>query len=263
MDGIAQDFRYALRVLAKSRIYTVVSVLTLLLGIGASTAIFGVVYGVLLRPLPYPQPNQIVRLWEANARNRQMQFADPNFEDVRAQVHSLQGMAAMRSAEVTVSVGNAPDRVRAAQVSADFFAVMGVQPILGRTFVPEEQRFGAAPAAVVSYAFWQRNLHESRDLESLKFTVSNIPAVIVGVLPPGFAFPEESQVWMPRELDVRLPSRTAHNWQAIARIRDGVSIDQTRAEASIVAHRIAQENGLDEKGMAGCHYSATQRSSDH
>lgn len=251
MDGIAQDFRYALRVLAKSRIYTVVSVLTLLLGIGASTAIFSVVYGVLLRPLPYPQPNQIVRIWEANARNRQMQFADPNFEDVRAQVHSLQGMAALRSAEVTVSVGNAPDRVRAAQVSADFFAVMGVQPILGRGFVPEEQRFGAAPAAVVSYAFWQRNLHESRDLESIKFTVSNIPAVIVGVLPAGFAFPEESQVWMPRELDVRLPSRTAHNWQAVARIREGVSIDQARAEASTVARRIAQENGLDEKGMAG------------
>jgi ABC-type antimicrobial peptide transport system permease subunit len=251
MDGFTHDLRYALRVLAKSRIYTSVSVLTLLLGIGASTAIFSVVYGVLLRPLPYPKPNQIVRVWEADSRNRRMQFADPNLEDVRAQVHSLQGIAAMRSAEVTVTVGNAPDRVRVAQVSADFFSVIGVQPMLGRGFVPEELRFGAVPAAIVSHSFWQRSLHETRDLQSVKFTVSNSPALVVGVLPPGFAFPEDSQVWMPRELDVRLPSRTAHNWQAVARIRDGVSIDQTRAEASIVARRISQENGLDEKSIAG------------
>jgi ABC-type antimicrobial peptide transport system permease subunit len=251
MDGFTQDLRYALRVLAKNRIYTFVSVLTLLLGIGASTAIFSVVYGVLLRPLPYPKPDQIVRMWEANAKNSRLQFADPNLEDMRAQVHSLQGMAGMRSTEVTVSVGNAPDRVRVAWVSADFFSVMGVQPILGRLFVPEEQRFGAAPAALVSHAFWKRHLHESQDLASIKFTVSNNSAVIVGVLPPGFAFPENSQVWMPRELDARFPSRTAHNWQVVARIRDGVSIDQARAEASIVARRISQENGLDEKNMQG------------
>jgi ABC-type lipoprotein release transport system permease subunit len=251
MDGIAQDLRYAWRVLTKSRIYTFVSVLTLLLGIGASTAIFSVVYGVLLRPLPYPKPDQIVRVWEADAKNRKMQFADPNLEEVRAQVHSLQGMAAMRSAEVTVSVGKAADRVRVAQVSADFFSVMGVQPMLGRLFVPEEQRFGAAPAALVSHSFWQRHLHESRDLESVKFTVSNNPAVIVGVLPAGFEFPEESEVWMPRELDARLPSRTAHNWQVVARIRDGVSLDQARTEASIVAARISQENAFDEKILKG------------
>ena len=251
MDGLGQDLRYALRVLAKSRIYTIVSVVTLLLGIGASTAIFSVVYGVLLRPLPYSKPDQIVRVWEANARNRRLQFADPNFDDLRAQVNSFQGMAEMRSAEVTVSVSNAPDRVRVAQVSADFFSVMDVQPMLGRLFVPEEQRFGAGPAALVSHSFWQRRLHETRELESVKFTVSNTPVVIIGVLPPGFAFPEESQVWMPRELDARLPSRTAHNWPVIARIRDGVSISQAQVEAATVASRISQENGLDEKSMKG------------
>ncbi len=251
MDGFTQDIRYALRVLAKSRIYTFVSVLTLLLGIGASTAIFSVVYGVLLRPLPYHAPDQLVRVWESNARNRRLQFADPNFDDVRAQTHSLQGMAAMRSAEVTIAVGNAADRVRAAQVSADFFSVMGVQAVLGRLFVPEEQRVGATPAALVSHSFWKRYLHETRDLESVKFSVSSNPVVIVGVLPPGFAFPEESQVWMPREIEEPLPSRTAHNWPAIARVRDGVSIDQARAEASTVARRVGQANGLDEKNMSG------------
>ncbi len=247
--NLSQDFRYGLRVLWKNRVYAFVSLVTLAVGIGASTAIFSVVNGVLLRPLPYPKPEQIVRVWEANAKGRQLQFADPNFEDVRAQVHSLQGMAALRSGESTVSVANAPDRVRVASVSADFFSVIGVQPLMGRLFVPEEQRFGAAPAALVSHSFWQRHLHETRDLASVKFTVSNNPVVIVGVLPAGFHFPEDSQVWMPRELDVRLPSRTAHNWQVVARIRDGVSLEQARADASAVARRISQENRLDEKQM--------------
>jgi putative ABC transport system permease protein len=247
--NLSQDFRYGFRMLWKNRVYAVVSLITLAVGIGASTAIFSVVNGVLLRPLPYPKPEQIVRVWEANAKGRRMQFADPNLEDVRAQVHSLQGMAAMRSGETTVSVGNAPDRVRVASVSADFFSVIGVQPLLGRLFVPEEQRFGAAPAVLVSHSFWQRQLHETRDLASIKFTVSNNPAVIVGVLPAGFHFPEDSQVWMPRELDVRLPSRTAHNWQVVARIRDGVSLEQARADASAVARRISQDNRLDEKQM--------------
>jgi putative ABC transport system permease protein len=247
--NLSQDFRYGFRMLSKNRVYAVVSLITLAVGIGASTAIFSVVNGVLLRSLPYPKPEQIVRVWEANAKGRRMQFADPNLEDVRAQVHSLQGMAAMRSGETTVSVGNAPDRVRVASVSADFFSVIGVQPLLGRLFVPEEQRFGAAPAVLVSHSFWQRQLHETRDLASIKFTVSNNPAVIVGVLPAGFHFPEDSQVWMPRELDVRLPSRTAHNWQVVARIRDGVSLEQARADASAVARRISQDNRLDEKQM--------------
>jgi ABC-type antimicrobial peptide transport system permease subunit len=251
MAGLVQDLRYGLRILWKSRIYTFVSVLTLLLGIGASTAIFSVVYGVLLRPLPYHNPEQIVRIWEADSRGRRMQFADPNLEDMHAQVRSLQSMAGMRSAESTIAVGNTPERVRVAQVSADFFSVLGVQPLLGRSFAPEDQRVGAGPTALVSYSFWQRYLHQSRDLSTVRFNVSNSPVTIIGVLPPGFHFPEDSHVWMPRELEGRLPSRTAHNWQVVARIRDGVSLDQARADATVVARRISEEYQLDEKNMAG------------
>ena len=250
MDGFIQDLRHGLRILWKNRIYTFVSVLTLLLGIGASTAIFSVVYGVLLRPLPYPKPEQIVRVWEADPKGRKMQFADPNFEDLRAQAHSLQSMAELASAQATVAVGNAPDRVRVAQVSADFFSVIGIQPLLGRLFGPEEQRPGTTQTALVSHSFWQRRLHGAQDLSSVKFTISDNPTVIIGVLPPGFHFPIDSDVWVPRELAVRLPSRTAHNWQVVARIRDGASLEQSRADASAVARRISQENRLDEKGMA-------------
>lgn len=250
LEPWTQDFRFGFRTLWKSPIYTVVSVLTLALGIGATTAIFSVVYGVLLRPLPYSKPEQIVRVWEVSSKGRQMQFADPNFEDMRAQAHSLQGMAQMRSAEAPVSIDGAPYSIRVAYVSEDFFSVMGVQPVLGRLFAPEERQIGAAQTALVSHSYWQRHLHETRDLQSLRFTVSKNPAVIVGVLPPGFNFPDGSQVWLPRELNSRLPSRTAHNWQVIGRLRDGISLEQARADASSIAKGISQQYRLDEKHMA-------------
>ena len=249
IKDLTQDFRYGLRMLTKSPVYAFVSVITIALGIGASTAIFSVVYGVLLRPLPYRNPEQIVRLWEMSARNRPMQFADPNFEDIREQSNSLQGMAEMRSAEFPVSLNEQPDSVRVAYVSADFFSVMGVQPVIGRLFAPEEQRFRAAPTALVSYSYWQRRLQETRSLETLKFTVSNNPTMIVGVLPPGFRFPDNSQIWMPREIETRLPSRTAHNWPVVGRLRDGASLDQARADLTAIAQRLSQQYGLQEKHM--------------
>jgi len=249
LEGLTQDFRYGFRRIRKNPVYAVVSVLTLALGIGASTAIFSVAYGVLLRPLPYYKADQIVRMWEVNPRGRRMQFADPNSEDMRAQNRSLQGLAEMRPTEASVTVGNEPARVHAAYVSQDFFSVMGVQPVLGRLFSPDEQRVGSPPAALVSYSYWQRYLHEAQDLGTLKFTVSKTPTSIIGVLPAGFNFPDDSQVGMPRELEVRLTSRTAHNWQVIARIRDGVSLDQARAETSAIARRLSQEYRLGEKNM--------------
>jgi ABC-type antimicrobial peptide transport system permease subunit len=184
-----------------------------------------------------------------SARNRPMQFADPNFEDIRAQSSSLQGMAEMRSVELPVSLNDQPDSVRVAYVSADFFSVMGVKPVMGRLFAPEEQQFRAAPTALVSYSYWQRRLNETRNLESLKFTISNNPTSIVGVLPAGFRFPDDSQIWMPREIETRLPSRTAHNWPVVARLREGTSLDQARAELSAIAQRISQQYRLEEKNM--------------
>jgi putative ABC transport system permease protein len=248
--GLTQDLRYGVRILKKSPIYTFISVLTLALGIGASTAIFSVVYGVLLRPLPYEDPEQIVRMWELDARARRMRFSDPNLEDMHTQTRSLQSMAAMRSDEVPVSVNNSPTRVRVATVSGGFFSVMGVKPVVGRLFAAEEQRFGVAPTALVSYSYWQTHLNQTRDLTSQKFTVSKNPVTIVGVLPAGFHFPDESDVWMPRELEVRLPSRTAHNWHAVGRLRDGISLEQARSDLTTIARAISQENRLDEKNMA-------------
>jgi ABC-type lipoprotein release transport system permease subunit len=245
VEQLSQDFRYGARVLWKSPIYAFVSVLTLALGIGASTSIFSVVYGVLLRPLPYPKPEQIVSLWEVSSEGHRMRFADPNFVDVRAQARSLQGMAQMGAYEATVSTGGEPERVLVGVVSADFFSVMGVQPVKGRLFAPEEQRFGAAPAALVSYSYWQRHLHAAQDLGAVKLTISTHPAAVIGVLPPGFNFPDDSQLWVARETDALLPSRTAHNWRVVARLKDGASLDQARADASAIGRRLGQQYRSD------------------
>lgn len=247
VERLNQDFRYGFRILWKSPLYASVAVLTLALGISASTAIFSVVYGVLLKSLPYPKPEQIVRMWEVGAKGRQMAFADPNFADMRAQMRSLQGMAQLSWDEDTVNVSKEAVRIGVAYVSRDFFEVMGVTPVAGRLFVPEEQHVGAAPAALVSYAFWQQQLHGVRDLSAVRFSVANKPASIVGVLPPGFHFPDETQVWLPHELFQQSSSRTAHNSKVVARLRYGVSLNQARAEASMIASRIRQKIEPNEK----------------
>jgi putative ABC transport system permease protein len=242
-EHLLQDFRYGLRILKKNPMYAFVSVLTLALGIGASTAIFSVVYGVLLRALPYNKPEQIVCVWELGSKGERMPFADPNFEDIRNQAHSLQGIAEMRSEEVPVSVDDEPDRIRVATVSSDFFSVMGVQPVKGRLFLPEEQHVGSAPVALVSYAYWQRHLHETPVFAQVKFTLSKKSVAIIGVLPPEFSFPDNSQVWLARETDASLPSRSAHNWQAVARLRDGMPLNRARVEVSEIAGQIYKQYG--------------------
>jgi putative ABC transport system permease protein len=245
MDTILQDVRYGLRMLRKSPGFTAIAVLTLALGIGATTAIFSVVDGVLLRPLPYDKPDQIVRLWEADGRGHRMDSTDPNFDDLRRQNHSLQGLAEYSAGLVSVSGGSEPTRTTAAMVSRDFFPLMRVQPVLGRGFADEDQHFGAAPTALVSYGYWRQYLNSTSDLSSSKLTVQDQAVSVIGVLPPGFRFPENADIWMPRELRRQLPSRSAHNWRLLGRLRDGVTPEQARADLAAIAHQIKQQYGLD------------------
>jgi putative ABC transport system permease protein len=245
-----QDIRYGLRMLAKNPGFTAVAVLTLALGVGATTSIFSVVYGVLLRPLPFAHPEQILRLWELNAQGGRTNFADPNFADLRSENRSLQGMAEYGGSLESVSGGNEPTRTMTTSVSRDFFQVLGVQPILGREFVPEEQRQDAAVVAVVSYNYWKQSLGGTRNLSSVHLKVDARPAAVIGVLPPGFRFPDNTDIWIPREILETLPSRTAHNWRVIARLRESSSISQSRAELSGIAQRLKQQYGVDTSTVA-------------
>src|SRR5277367_1480434 len=168
MDTFWLHLRHALRQLRNRPGFTAITVLTLALGIGATTAIFSVVYGVLLRPLPYPQPDRIVHLWELDRTGSPMNVAEPNFVDLRTASKSFAALAETSSEETTITGGSEPTRATGAVVSRDFFKVLGVSPLLGRGFSAEDQRQGASPVMLVSHAYWQQYLGSSPDLSKLK-----------------------------------------------------------------------------------------------
>ena len=245
MHALWQDVRYGLRMLAKNPGFAVVAVLTLALGVGATTAIFSVVYGVLLRPLPYTHPEQIVHLWEMSDEGHRMNFADPNFADMQSQNHSLQGIAEYGNSLESVSGGKEPSRTMVAYVSRDFFTVMGVHPAIGRSFAPEEQRNNAPATALVSYAYWKQSLGGTQDLSSVHLKLEGQAASVVGVLPAGFRFPDNTDIWIAREIIATLPSRSAHNWNVIARLREGTPVNASRVELTGIAQRLKQQFGND------------------
>ena len=243
MNSLWMDLRYALRTLAKDRGFTAVAVITLALGIGANTAIFSVIDAVLLRPLPYPQPNQIVRVWELSARGHRMNLADPNFEDLRVQNHTLSALAEYEYGTASISGGSEPLRANVADVSKEFFDAFGVQPFLGRTFAPDELHVHGSPAIIVSYGYWRQYLGAARDLSRFHLSMDGRDFSVVGVMPRGFDFPPEAAAWFPRELDEMLPSRTAHNWSALGRVRDGFTVAQARGDLDAIGRRLHQQYG--------------------
>jgi putative ABC transport system permease protein len=246
LETLLQDLRYAFRMLRKNPGFTAVAVLTLVLGIGATTAIFSVVYGVLLRPLPYPKPDQIVRLWEVDAKGARMNFPEPNFSDMRSASQTFEALAECNSRAFTITGGTNPTRIVAAEVSRDFFKVMGVSPLLGRSFSPEDQREGAAPVLLVSHGYWRQHLGGSNELSNFKLVADRRVFSVIGVMPEGFRFPETADLWVPRELfPPDNTSRTAHNWHVFGRVREGVALSQARAELSAIAHRLKQQYGQD------------------
>ena len=238
-----RDLRYALRVLSSKVGFTAAAVISLALGIGACTAIFSVVDGVLLRSLPYPDADRIVQLREVSEKGALMPVTEPNYLDARARGESLEALAQYSGSLTTVTGGSEPVRARAFGVSADFFRVLGVQPAAGRVFLPEESQPGGRTAAVVSYGFWQRLLGGKTDLANTTLNLFDQSFSVVGVMPPGFSFPKGAEVWIPREVFPAQTSRTAHNWSVIGRVRSGVPVEQARADLSAIGKQLRIEHG--------------------
>ena len=238
MQRIFHDFRYSARLLAKNKVFTAVAVLTLALGIGASTAIFSVVYGVLLRPLPYVDANRIMAVFEVNSKGGRSHLADPNFDDFRDQNRIFQAMAKYYDYIVSVSGASQPTRMTVAHVSPDFLKVFGIQPIIGRDFSAADAKKGAGPTALVSYGYWTRDLGSPRDLSQPHVKIDGAVYSVIGVLPAGFRFPSDVDLWLPTDLEGENTSRTAHNYLAVGRLRDGVTIEQANRDISAIARRI-------------------------
>jgi predicted permease len=235
--------------MAKSPGFFVIVVATLGLGIGATTAIFSVVNGVLLRPLPYSQPERIVQVWQVNKNGGDVQFSDPNFNDVRADSRSLASMAEFTdNGTVSVMTTRDAERAHVATVSRDFFSILGVQPVLGRGFVADEQRVGAPPAVIVSQGFWQRALGGAPSALGAVINFDDKAFRVVGVMPASVDLPVGADLWLPRELAGPSQYRTGHNFRVIARLRDGVTLAQARRETSAIAKSLKQQYG-DETWM--------------
>jgi putative ABC transport system permease protein len=243
IDDLLRDLRYAGRNLRRNPGFAALSILIMALGIGANTAVFSVVNAVLLRPLSYRDPDRIVTLSSAS-KNREAstalskQVSIPNFEDWQAQSSSFEAMAYYASRERAVILGSTPEYARVTGVSPDFFRVFAVEPLAGRSFTSEETKRGSSGAAMISYTYWQT--HFGGDPRALGQTVrASEPLSIVGVLPPGFRFPDNTDIWVS---DVGPAGhRGGQNFLSVGRLKNGVPLEQAQAEMTAIAWRLEQQ----------------------
>lgn len=238
LHSIISDTRYGARQLRKNIGTTAIMVFTLALAIGATTAIFSVVYGVLLRPLPFDAANRIMAIWEINNKGGRSHLADPNFDDFRDQNHTFEAMAKYADFDGSVSGSVQPIRTHLAYASADFFKVFRVSPMMGRNFTPSDAKKGAAPVVLVSYGYWRQYLGSSQDLSQSHLKIGNAVYSVIGVIPRSFQFPKDAAMWLPTDLEGENTSRTSHNYLAVGRLRHGVTAAQGEQDISAIAQRI-------------------------
>ena len=224
MSAIVQDLRYSFRTLAKAPGFTLVAVLTLALGIGANTAVFSVVNGVLLRPLAYDEPERIVFVAERGTRGGSMSVAWPNFLDWRAESAGFSALAAYGGGTATVLGGAEPIQTGVTRMTEDFWRVLGVEPLQGRLTGPEDHAEGVEPVLVVAESFW-RNQMAGQDIDQVRLEIGTARSRVVGVV-PDLDFPLGTQIWSPLDPAQQSTSRTAHNFRVIGRLADGASLEQ-------------------------------------
>ncbi|MBA2684642.1 MAG: ABC transporter permease [Gemmatimonadaceae bacterium] len=246
MISMLQDLRYVARSFSRTPGFFVITALTLALGIGATTAIFSVVNGVLLQPLPYPRSDQIVQLLPLDKNGKNISSSEPNFEDWQSQSRDFSSMA-ISSAAFTIPVNGlaAPARAQVAYVRGAFFPVFGLTPAAGRTFGDAEMQVGAAPEAVVSSGFAQRQFGTAAAAIGRTMTVDGKLVTIAGVMAAAMNYPAGNEVWLPHPADEVNHSRSAGGWRVIARLRDGTTPPQASREISALSRRMKQEYGDD------------------
>ncbi|HTS12939.1 MAG TPA: ABC transporter permease [Candidatus Limnocylindrales bacterium] len=262
MQSLWQDVRYSLRALAQNPGFTAVAVLTLALGIGANTAIFGLANAAFFRPLPYPHADRLAFLWQSNQRTGELEgsVSYPNYADWRAQGQSFKDMAfVMFAHEIMAGSGTkewlngaaGPERVAATLVSTNFFSVMGVHPILGREFVPDDSIKGHTNVVVISYGLWQTRFGGDSQVIGRSLGFGGKGDTIIGVMPRDFLFPNGAELWKPREVNefLQANARQYPNMGVIGRLSPHASWSQAQAEMDTIARRLAEEYPAADAGV--------------
>jgi predicted permease len=242
MNNLIQDIRYGLRGLWRHPGFTIVAACSLALGIGANTAIFSVVNGVLLNPLPYPQPDQLVTIHQSKPNFEQGAMPYPNFRDLQKQNQTFSAMAISRSFGFSLIGAGEPERVDARLVSADYFSVLGLKPLLGRTFMPGEDESGAGPVALISEDLWRRKFGFAQDILQKGITLDEKSYAVIGVIPASFTLVRGVDVYVPigQWNSGALKNRgVALGLHGIGRLKPGVTIEQARSDLNRVMGDLA------------------------
>ncbi len=250
MSDLLRDLRLALRSLRKAPGFTFVAVLTLGLGIGANTAIFSVVHGVLLRPLPYHEPERIAVVRETYGDGLRGSASGPDFSDWRSRNRSFEQLSAYRLRMLTASGEGEPEEVTGAYVTSDFFRMLGVPLAAGREFGPEQED-GEARTVILGDGFWRTRFGADPGIVGRAIRLNGRPYTVVGIAPEGFNFPGRSQVWLPAELTVgRAKERDSHSFDVLGRLKPGVTLEAARADLAAIAADLAREFPVSNTGRS-------------
>ncbi|PYU08040.1 MAG: ABC transporter permease [Acidobacteria bacterium] len=260
MRALWQDVRYGLRMLAKSPGFSALVILTLALGIGANTAIFSVVNAVLLRPLPFEEPDRLMQIWHTPPQASfpgipTFTVSPANFLDWRARSQAFEGMSAYGFGQYTLTGTGHPEAVRMVAVTSGFFSILRAKPLLGRAFLTEEDSPGREHEVVLSYNLWRSRFGADRDIVGKNIALNEQAFTVIGVMGPNFEFPISTdpnyspQMWKPLAwTDQERAIRDNHNYAVVARLKDGVTLQQARAELDSVSNQLAQQYPGDDKG---------------
>ncbi|HEX7772026.1 MAG TPA: ABC transporter permease [Pyrinomonadaceae bacterium] len=249
-----RDVRLGARALVHSPIFTAVTVLSLALGIGANTAIFSVVNGLLLRPLPYPEAEQIVDVWHTPPQQAfpgldRFSVSPANYIDWKAQSTAFEQMAVYTYTGLSLSTSNDPLSLIGAAVSSDFFSVLRTNPMQGRGFTPDEEQPGRDQVVVISHGLWQRAFGANPNIMGQTLTLNSRSFTVVGIMPAGFEFPREAELWVPLAWDDKERQvRSIHDYLVVARLKQNVSLDQAQAEMSTISSRLEQQYPEENSG---------------
>jgi putative ABC transport system permease protein len=239
--GFTTDLRYATRSLVRNRGFAIAAIATLALGIGANSAIFTIVNNVLLRPLPFPDADRLVVLWGKYPNYGRAGLSLPDFRDWRAQASSAEQVAARHGAAFNFTGGEEPVQLRVDRVTANFFTTLGVRPLLGRGFLPDEELGGANSVVVLSHGFWQRHAGGDPNVVGTTMHFNGQPYTVIGVAPPRFRFWRDVDLWAPAQMDTPNADRRSEYLLAFARLKPGVTIEGADAEIAMIAKRLAEE----------------------